>query len=322
MPTLSLPRLQNRIPPQPRQNRMPALGSSSAKNPAVQPTVASHLNQRRNGQGLGENRSRSPSRQSTTTRRVICGSAASSARTERRARAKKIEDLGLPVTVVPRQGATGAVLCGRHRTLRPRARRKRDGLFENARLLRCPSDKKPSGHSAESNQLRIRRIHLDMTTEMKFGARSDTGCVRENNEDSFGAAPEMNLFVLSDGMGGLEAGEVASRMAVDAVLEHCRQAEANPDLPLSRRAHRERFGNFQPPGQRDSRGQRIGLPHRAAGHRTSRHGRDDRRGEVHGPSHERRARGRQPHLSSPRRQASSSSPTIIRSSPNRCAAER
>jgi PPM family protein phosphatase len=72
-----------------------------------------------------------------------------------------------------------------------------------------------------------------MATEMKFGARSDTGCVRENNEDSFRVAPEMNLFVLSDGMGGLEAGEVASRMAVDAVLEHCRQAVSNPDLPLN-----------------------------------------------------------------------------------------
>ena len=72
-----------------------------------------------------------------------------------------------------------------------------------------------------------------MTTEVKFGARSDTGCVRENNEDSFRVAPELNLFVLSDGMGGLEAGEVASRMAVDAVLQHCRDAEANPDLPLA-----------------------------------------------------------------------------------------
>jgi PPM family protein phosphatase len=72
-----------------------------------------------------------------------------------------------------------------------------------------------------------------MITEMKFGARTDTGCVRENNEDSFRLAPELSLFILSDGMGGLEAGEVASRMAVDAVLEHCRQAEANSDLPLA-----------------------------------------------------------------------------------------
>jgi serine/threonine protein phosphatase PrpC len=71
-----------------------------------------------------------------------------------------------------------------------------------------------------------------MTTEMKFGARSDTGCVRENNEDSYRIAPDLSLFVLSDGMGGLEAGEIASRMAVDAVLAQYREAEANPDLPL------------------------------------------------------------------------------------------
>jgi len=72
-----------------------------------------------------------------------------------------------------------------------------------------------------------------MATEMEFGARSDTGCVRENNEDSFRAAPEFGLFVLSDGMGGLEAGEVASRLAVEAILAHCREAEANPSLPLT-----------------------------------------------------------------------------------------
>lgn len=72
-----------------------------------------------------------------------------------------------------------------------------------------------------------------MATEMEFGAQSDTGCVRENNEDSYRASPEMNLFVLSDGMGGLDAGEVASRLAVDTILEHCRAAEANPSLPLS-----------------------------------------------------------------------------------------
>ncbi len=71
-----------------------------------------------------------------------------------------------------------------------------------------------------------------MATEIEVGAQSDTGCVRENNEDSYRVAPEMSLFVLSDGMGGLESGEVASRMAVDTVLAHCREAEANPSLPF------------------------------------------------------------------------------------------
>jgi PPM family protein phosphatase len=66
---------------------------------------------------------------------------------------------------------------------------------------------------------------------LEFGAKSDTGRVRENNEDSFKLAPELNLFVLSDGMGGLEAGERASRIAVETVVEHCQAAEANPALP-------------------------------------------------------------------------------------------
>jgi protein phosphatase len=70
-----------------------------------------------------------------------------------------------------------------------------------------------------------------MAMEMEFGAQSDTGCVRENNEDSYRVAPEMNLFVLSDGMGGLESGEVASRLAVDTVLARCREAEKNSSLP-------------------------------------------------------------------------------------------
>ncbi len=67
---------------------------------------------------------------------------------------------------------------------------------------------------------------------MEFGARSDTGRVRENNEDSFGLAPELNLFVLSDGMGGLESGERASRLAVETVIAHCRDVETNPALAV------------------------------------------------------------------------------------------
>jgi serine/threonine protein phosphatase PrpC len=65
-----------------------------------------------------------------------------------------------------------------------------------------------------------------------FGACSDRGRARENNEDFFRVAPELGLFVLSDGMGGMASGEVASRLAVDAVVEHCLAAAENPALPL------------------------------------------------------------------------------------------
>lgn len=68
--------------------------------------------------------------------------------------------------------------------------------------------------------------------EIEFGARSDVGRMRQDNEDSFRVAPELGLFVLSDGMGGQSSGEVASRMASEAVVAHFREALMNPMLPL------------------------------------------------------------------------------------------
>jgi PPM family protein phosphatase len=54
------------------------------------------------------------------------------------------------------------------------------------------------------------------------GSRSDVGLVRTNNEDHFAVELPLNLFVLCDGMGGQAAGEVASRMGVETILNHCR----------------------------------------------------------------------------------------------------
>jgi protein phosphatase len=65
---------------------------------------------------------------------------------------------------------------------------------------------------------------------VEAGARSDIGLVRHNNEDCFAVEDPLNLFILCDGMGGQAAGEVASKLAVEVILEHCRQAEQNPAL--------------------------------------------------------------------------------------------
>ena len=46
---------------------------------------------------------------------------------------------------------------------------------------------------------------------------SDVGLVRENNEDVWAELPDLNFFVLADGMGGHQAGEVAAREAVSAL---------------------------------------------------------------------------------------------------------
>jgi PPM family protein phosphatase len=50
---------------------------------------------------------------------------------------------------------------------------------------------------------------------------SDVGRVRTNNEDSFRIVEALNLFILSDGMGGEAHGEVASAMAVDVINRYC-----------------------------------------------------------------------------------------------------
>ena len=48
-------------------------------------------------------------------------------------------------------------------------------------------------------------------------ARTHVGCRRSLNEDSLLARPEQGLFVVADGMGGHEAGEVASAAIVEAM---------------------------------------------------------------------------------------------------------
>src|SRR5579872_1350718 len=53
---------------------------------------------------------------------------------------------------------------------------------------------------------------------------SDPGCVRQNNEDSFLLSPETGLYVVADGMGGAQAGEHASLMAVETVASFIENA--------------------------------------------------------------------------------------------------
>ena len=63
---------------------------------------------------------------------------------------------------------------------------------------------------------------------IRVGSRTDQG-VRPNNEDRFVADPEHNLYLVADGMGGQEAGEMASGLA----------AEIIPRVVQDRLAHQE-----------------------------------------------------------------------------------
>lgn len=70
--------------------------------------------------------------------------------------------------------------------------------------------------------------------QIRFNAKTHVGRVRKINEDSILVLPEQRIFVVSDGMGGHEGGDFASRTVVDAV------AILPPDLPAT-----EKFGQLR-----------------------------------------------------------------------------
>jgi len=64
------------------------------------------------------------------------------------------------------------------------------------------------------------------------GGVTDLGRVRSNNEDSFRIVEPLNLFILSDGMGGEAHGEIASSLAVDTIEKVCSSPKADSEVAL------------------------------------------------------------------------------------------
>ena len=71
-----------------------------------------------------------------------------------------------------------------------------------------------------------------MSFVIQAAGRTDIGLVRKNNEDNFGFDLGLGIFVVCDGMGGQQAGETASKIAVETVLDYFRNPTRNSE-PLS-----------------------------------------------------------------------------------------
>jgi protein phosphatase len=56
---------------------------------------------------------------------------------------------------------------------------------------------------------------LSITLPLRCAGLSHIGKVREENEDTFLMDPELGLFVVSDGMGGHQGGEIASKIVTE-----------------------------------------------------------------------------------------------------------
>lgn len=72
----------------------------------------------------------------------------------------------------------------------------------------------------------------------EYYSQTDPGLIRENNEDSVSLDPANQVVVLADGMGGYNAGEVASAMATQWVMQDLEPRLRTPHPPATHEVRR------------------------------------------------------------------------------------
>ncbi|MDF1578329.1 MAG: protein phosphatase 2C domain-containing protein [Desulfurivibrionaceae bacterium] len=66
----------------------------------------------------------------------------------------------------------------------------------------------------------FKKILPHPSLKLTYAGLSDVGLVRENNEDCYRILEGKNIFIVADGMGGHNAGEVASRAAIEVMQRY------------------------------------------------------------------------------------------------------
>ena len=69
-----------------------------------------------------------------------------------------------------------------------------------------------------------------MAIRVSSAGETNVGRKRSHNEDNLLVFPERRLFVVADGMGGHEAGEVAAALAIDTISAFIRRSAADSDF--------------------------------------------------------------------------------------------
>jgi protein phosphatase len=65
---------------------------------------------------------------------------------------------------------------------------------------------------------------MTLSQSLQTASLTDPGRVRDHNEDCIESRPDIGLYVLADGMGGYNAGEVASGMATSLIADGLQEA--------------------------------------------------------------------------------------------------
>jgi len=76
---------------------------------------------------------------------------------------------------------------------------------------------------------------MSLRNKLRCVGMTDTGKVREHNEDTIAVDPDIGLLVLADGMGGYNAGEVASGIAVKTIVNLVKEQVEREDLNVQDR---------------------------------------------------------------------------------------